>query len=71
MKIKIVNYQDGEARFVLEEFPKKTICIPLIDKDTAVDVIDILKIRADALLPDNTEQKFIDLGLKDLEGTEI
>ena len=69
MKIKLVNYIDGEARFVMEELPTKSFCIKLKSTTTIGQVTDELK----AMLPkeDTTEQTFNDLDLKSLEGTDI
>ncbi len=69
MKIKLVNYIDGEARFVMEEMPTKSFCIKLEGTTTIEQVTDELK----AMLPkeDTTEQTFNTLKLKELEGTDI
>jgi len=68
MKITIVNYMNGEARFVFEEFPKRTFCVSLKDKTTKKQVVDKLKSMMPS--PDASEKKFNDLKLKDLEGTD-
>lgn len=69
MKIKIVNYKDGEALVVFEEMPTTTFCVKLAGKTTKEEVINELKSR----LPeaDETETLFNALDLKSLEGTDI
>lgn len=69
MKIIKVNYMTGEARFVLEGFPEKSICIKLEGKTSRKEITNELKARLPK--PDAEEQKFKDLKIKNLEGTEI
>jgi hypothetical protein len=69
MKILKCNYKNGEALIVFEEFPKRTYCVPLDNVTTVKDVTDNLKSRlpsADAL-----EEKFNNLNLKSLEGSDV
>ncbi len=84
MKIKTVNYMNGEARFVLENDPSisheikdgkpqvnqgtKTYCIDLKQFKTKEEVLTELRSR----LPANTtEALYNSLELKKLEGTDI
>ena len=69
MKIIKVNYINGEARFVLEEFPKKTFCIKLTNQNTIKEVTDKLKTMIPQ--PDISEDLFDSLNLKSLEGSEL
>lgn len=71
MKILIVNYMPGEARFVIGGFPKTTFCISLEGKTTVKQVTDELKATVEAKAVNTAEQTFNDLNLKSLVGTDI
>ena len=71
MKITFVNYIDGEARILVDGFPKTTFVFKLKKNMTKQDLIDYLNDEVDKLEPDDMEQLFIDLDLKSIEGTEL
>lgn len=72
MKITKVNYMPGEARILVDEFPKITFCIKLKKNTTKQDVWDELYDEIDKIkIVDDSEQVFNDLDLKSMEGTEF
>ena len=71
MKIKICNYDDGEARVVFEEYPNQTFRVPITDKITKEEVISILKLQLAKQIVPIKKDKFDELKLKELEGSEL
>lgn len=68
MKIKIIKYQDGEARVVLEG-DTTTYCIKLDTINSKQELIDAILLELPQ--PDILEDKFNSLKLSELEGTNI
>lgn len=68
-KIKTINYKDEAALVALEDFPKDTFWIKL----DVINNVDEFKeaIRMQFPKPDIEKEKFDNLQLKKLEGTEI
>ena len=75
MKIMLVNYMPGEARFVIEGIPKVTFCVPLKGKIKQKQVLDELKAKVDDFIlieyEKDQKQVYKDLKIKDLEGTDL
>ena len=72
MKIKIIKYINGGARIVLEEYPTMTFCHKLTPTTTQQEIIDDIKAKVDVLKANAmAEEKFNNLNLKNLEGTDI
>ena len=66
-----VVYKDGEARFVLADYPNTTICVNLADYDTNYKVIGKVLDWVNKKKEKDKEKLFKDLKLKELEGTDI
>ena len=73
MKIKVVNFMDGEVRFVVDDFPKSTFCIKLTGNPARSEITAELKTRVQARIDrkKNPKKIYDDLNLKGLEGTDI
>ena len=73
MNILKVNYINGEARFIVEGYPKSTFCVKLENQTTVKEITDELKAMVQKKIDaaTNPQEIYQDLNIKNLEGTDI
>ena len=71
MKITFVNFIDGDARILVDEFPFVTFVVKMKKNLSKQDVLDSVVEDIGKMKEDDSEKIFLDLDLKSLEGTEL